>query len=43
VESDRAVVYASTTGESTIIAPGRPADRHSGVWQRAILDARVPL
>jgi apolipoprotein N-acyltransferase len=43
VESDRAVVYASTTGESTIIAPDGRLIAHSGVWQRAILDARVPL
>ena len=43
VESDRAVVYASTTGESTIIAPDGRLIAHSGVWQQAILDARVPL
>ena len=43
VESDRAVVYASTTGESTIIAPDGSLITHSGVWQQAILDARVPL
>ena len=43
VESDRTVVYASTTGESTIIAPDGALIAHSGVWQRAILDARVPL
>jgi len=43
VESDRAVVYASTTGESTIIAPDGSLVAHSGVWQQAILDARVPL
>jgi len=43
VETDRAVVYASTTGESTIIAPDGGLIAHSGVWQRAILDARVPL
>jgi apolipoprotein N-acyltransferase len=43
VESDRAVVYASTTGESTIIAPDGSLIAHSGVWQQAILDARVPL
>jgi apolipoprotein N-acyltransferase len=43
VESDRAVVYASTTGESTIIAPDGGLIAHSGVWQQAILDARVPL
>src|SRR5581483_3220392 len=43
VESDRAVVYASTTGESTIIAPDGRLIAHSGVWERALLDARVPL
>ena len=43
IESDRAVVYASTTGESSIIAPDGALIAHSGVWQRAILDARVPL
>jgi apolipoprotein N-acyltransferase len=43
VENDRAVVYASTTGESTIIAPDGTLLAHSGVWQQAILDARVPL
>jgi apolipoprotein N-acyltransferase len=43
VESDRAVVYASTTGESTIIAPDGSLIAHSGVWEQAILDARVPL
>ena len=43
IESDRAVVYASTTGESTIIAPSGALIAHSGVWQQAILDAPVPL
>ena len=43
VESDRAVVYASTTGESTIIAPDGGVIEHSGVWRQAILDAPVPL
>ena len=43
IESDRAVVYASTTGESTIIAPDGGLIAHSGIWQQAILDARVPL
>jgi len=37
------VVYASTTGESSIIAPDGALIEHSGIWQRAILDARVPL
>jgi apolipoprotein N-acyltransferase len=43
VESDRAVVYASTTGESTIIGPDGAVIERSGVWRQAILDARVPL
>ncbi len=43
IESDRAVVYASTTGESTIIAPDGALIAHSGIWQQAILDAPVPL
>jgi apolipoprotein N-acyltransferase len=43
VESDRAVVYVSTTGESAIIAPDGRVIMHSGLWQQAILDARVPL
>jgi apolipoprotein N-acyltransferase len=43
IESDRAVVYASTTGESSIIAPDGALIEHSGIWRRAILDARVPL
>jgi apolipoprotein N-acyltransferase len=43
IESDRAVVYASTTGESTIIAPDGALIAHSGLWRQAILDARVPL
>ena len=43
IESNRAVVYASTTGESAIIAPDGSLIAHSGTWQRAVLDARVPL
>jgi apolipoprotein N-acyltransferase len=43
VEFDRAVVYVSTTGESTLIAPDGRLIAHSGVWEQAILDARVPL
>ena len=43
VEFDRAVVYVSTTGESTIIAPDGRLIAHSGVWEQALLDARVPL
>jgi len=43
VESDRAVVVASTTGVSAIIAPDGRLLTHSGTWQRAVLEARVPL
>jgi apolipoprotein N-acyltransferase len=43
IESDRAVVVTSTTGESSIIAPGGALIAHSGTWQQAILEARVPL
>ncbi len=43
IESDRAVVYASTTGQSAIIAPDGSLIARSGTWRRAELDARVPL
>jgi apolipoprotein N-acyltransferase len=43
IESDRAVVYASTTGESSIIAPDGGLIASSGIWRQAVLDARVPL
>jgi apolipoprotein N-acyltransferase len=43
VESDRSVVYVSTTGESAIIAPDGAVIMHSGLWQQATLEARVPL
>jgi len=43
IESDRAVVYASITGESAIISPDGEVITHSGMWQQAILEARVPL
>ena len=43
IESDRTVVYASTTGESTIISPSGAVIERSGIWRQAILDARVPL
>jgi apolipoprotein N-acyltransferase len=43
IESDRSVVYASTTGESSIIAPDGRLVASSGIWRQAILDARVPL
>ena len=43
VEFDRAVVVASTTGYSAIIAPDGQVITSSGTWQQAELEARVPL
>jgi apolipoprotein N-acyltransferase len=43
VESDRAVVVASTTGYSAIIAPDGRLIEKTGTWRRAILEARLPL
>jgi apolipoprotein N-acyltransferase len=43
VEFDRAVVLASTTGYSAIIAPDGHLITSSGTWQQAELQARVPL
>jgi apolipoprotein N-acyltransferase len=43
MESDRAIVYVSLTGESAIIAPDGQLIARSGLWQQAILEARVPL
>jgi apolipoprotein N-acyltransferase len=43
VESDRAVVVASTTGVSAIIEPDGAVVAHTGTWRRAVLEARVPL
>ena len=43
ITSDRAIVYASTTGESAIIAPDGAVLARTGLWQRAVLDKRVPL
>ena len=43
ITSNRAVVYASTTGESAIISPAGAVLARSGLWQRAELDTRVPL
>jgi apolipoprotein N-acyltransferase len=43
VESDRAVVVASTTGVSAIIAPDGTLIAHTGTWRRAVLESRVPL
>jgi apolipoprotein N-acyltransferase len=43
VEHDRAVVVASTTGYSAIVAPDGQLITSSGTWQQAELEARVPL
>jgi len=43
ITSDRAIVYASTTGESAIIGPDGTVLARTGLWQRAVLDQRVPL
>jgi apolipoprotein N-acyltransferase len=43
VETDRAVVVASTTGYSAIIAPDGQLIQSSGTWRQAILETKVPL
>ena len=43
VEFDRAVVVASTTGYSAIVAPNGQLIARSGMWTQAELEARVPL
>ena len=43
VESDRAVVVASTTGVSAVIAPDGALLAHTSTWRQAILDEKVPL
>ena len=43
IEFDRTMVVAGTTGVSAIIAPDGATIARSRTWQRAILDARVPL
>jgi apolipoprotein N-acyltransferase len=43
VEFDRAVVVASTTGYSAIIAPNGQLISRTGMWTQAELEARVPL
>ena len=43
ISTGRAVAVASTTGLSAIIAPDGSIMTKSKTWQRAILDARVPL
>ncbi len=43
ITTGRAVAVASTTGLSAIIAPDGSILTRSKTWQRAILEARVPL
>jgi len=43
VEHDRAVVVASTTGVSAIIAPDGSLMAHTAIWRSASVEARVPL
>jgi apolipoprotein N-acyltransferase len=43
IEHDRAVVVASTTGISAIIAPDGSLLASSRMWQQAEIEARVPL
>jgi apolipoprotein N-acyltransferase len=43
MESDRAVVVASTTGVSAVIAPDGRLLARTGTWRQAELDVRVPL
>jgi apolipoprotein N-acyltransferase len=43
ITTGRAVAVASTTGLSAIIAPDGSIIKHSRTWQRAVLEARVPL
>ncbi len=43
VEHDRSLVVASTTGVSAIIAPDGRVVSKTPLWQRASIEARVPL
>jgi apolipoprotein N-acyltransferase len=43
IEFDRSMVVAGTTGVSAIIAPDGMLVSQSRTWQRALLEARVPL
>ena len=43
VEFDRAMIVAGTTGVSAIIAPDGALIAHTKTWQRAVIEARVPL
>jgi apolipoprotein N-acyltransferase len=43
IEHDRAVVVASTTGVSAIIAPDGALLKSTATWQQAEIEAKVPL
>jgi apolipoprotein N-acyltransferase len=43
IEHNRALVVASTTGVSAVIAPDGTLIARTGLWQRAEIEARVPL
>jgi apolipoprotein N-acyltransferase len=43
IEFDRAMIVAGTTGVSAIIAPDGSLIAHTRTWQRAVIQARVPL
>jgi apolipoprotein N-acyltransferase len=43
VETDRAVVVASSTGVSAVIAPDGAVLARTGTWRQAVLDETVPL
>jgi apolipoprotein N-acyltransferase len=43
IEHDRAVVVASTTGVSAVIAPDGRLLTSTGTWRQAEIEARVPL
>ncbi len=43
IEFDRTMIVAGTTGVSAIIAPDGSLIVHTRTWQRAVLEARVPL
>jgi apolipoprotein N-acyltransferase len=43
IEFDRAMVVAGTTGVSAIIAPDGSLIARTRTWQRAVIQARVPL
>ncbi len=43
ITTGRAIAVASTTGLSAIISPDGSIMIRSGTWQRAVLEARVPL